>query len=105
MYLYRFISNLFLSPELQEIGAKKAPAGIAISANEKQSIAYIPLRLAPPVKIRTLKDVRDIVLNHEFLRLIMLAIWLVFCGFIETFLAQLSDMRYYSLPTISKVTS
>jgi hypothetical protein len=103
MYLYRIFSNIFLSPDLTELGSKKAPAGVAISAHETQSIAFIPLRLAPPIKIRTLKDVRDIVLNHEFLRLIMLVLWLIVCGFIETFMAQLSDMRYYSLPTISKV--
>jgi hypothetical protein len=97
------LSSIFLSNELTKIGASESPSNIAISANEKQTIFFLPLRLSPPVKIRTLKDIRDVFLNHEFVRLLWLVLWLVFCGFIETFMAQLSDMRYYGLPTMSKV--
>lgn len=104
MYQKR-LSKLFLSSDLYNIGAKEAPANVAISTHEHQKIAYITLRLAPPVTIRSLRDIRDIVLNHEFLRLILVAVWLVFCGFLETFMAQLSDMRYHNSPAISKVTS
>lgn len=95
--------KLFLADNLQDIGAKQSPAYVAISAPEKQTIGFISLRLAPPIKIRRLQDVRDVFLNHEFLRLVMLVAWLVFCGFIETFMAQLSDIRYHSGPAISKV--
>lgn len=95
--------KLFLADNLHDIGAKKSPAYVAISAPEKQTIGFISLRLAPPVKIRRLQDVRDVFLNHEFLRLLMLVAWLVLCGFIETFMAQLSDMRYHAGPAISKV--
>jgi hypothetical protein len=104
MYQKR-LSKLFLSSDLYNIGAKEAPASVAISTHEHQKIAYIPLRLAPPVKIRTLRDARDIILNHEFLRLICVVVWLVLCGFIETFMAQLSDMRYHNSPDISKVST
>jgi hypothetical protein len=95
--------KLFLADNLQHIGAKQSPAHVAISAPEKQTIGFISLRLAPPIKIRRLQDVRDVFLNHEFLRLVMLIAWLVFCGFIETFMAQLSDIRYHAGPAISKV--
>ncbi|KAG2213572.1 hypothetical protein INT46_002278 [Mucor plumbeus] len=94
--------KLFLADNLQHIGAKQSPAHVAISAPEKQTIGFISLRLAPPIKIRRLQDVRDVFLNHEFLRLVMLIAWLVFCGFIETFMAQLSDIRYHAGPSISK---
>lgn len=97
------LSNLFLSPDLTKLGAKEAPTSIAISAHEKQTIACIPLRLAPPIKIRTIRDVLDLFLNHEFSRLLLIVLWLVICGFIETFMAQLSDMRYHAGPAISKV--
>jgi hypothetical protein len=103
MYQKR-LSKLFLSSDLYNIGAKEAPASVAISTHEQQKIAYIPLRLAPPVKIRTLRDVRDIILNHEFLRLILVVFWFMICGFIEMFMAQLSDMRYHNSSTISKVS-
>lgn len=97
------LSHIFLSPDLTELGAKEAPAAMAISAHEKQRIGFIKLRLAPPVQIRTLKDVRDIAWNHEFLRLVLIIFFFIICGFTEMFLAQISDMRYHSGPAISKV--
>lgn len=96
------LSHIFLSPDLTELGAKEAPAAMAISAHEKQRIGFIKLRLAPPVQIRTLKDVRDIAWNHEFLRLVLIIFFFIICGFTEMFLAQISDMRYHSGPAISK---
>ncbi|GAA5795801.1 hypothetical protein HPULCUR_001163 [Helicostylum pulchrum] len=96
------LSRLFLSSDLSKLGAKEAPTLVAISAHEKQTIGFIPLRLSPPIKIRTIRDVFDLFLNHEFSRLLMIVLWLVFCGFIETFMAQLSDMRYHAGPAISK---
>lgn len=96
-------SYIFLSPDLAELGAKEAPAAMALSAHEKQRIGLIKLRLAPPVQIRTLKDVRDILWNHESLRLVLVIFFFIFCGFIEMFLAQISDLRYFSGPAISKV--
>lgn len=98
------LSRLFLSSDLSKLGAKEAPTSVAVSAHEKQTIGFIPLRLSPPIKIRTIRDVFDLFLNHEFSRLLMIVLWLVFCGFIETFMAQLSDMRYHAGPAISKVT-
>lgn len=97
------ISNLLLSDNLSDIGAKESPAALADASNDIQTIAFIPLRLGPPIKIRTIKDACDIVLNHDFLRLLLIFAWLIICGLIETFLAQLSDMRYEAGPAISKV--
>lgn len=98
------ISNFFLSPNLSQIGAEEAPAIVAISAHEKQTIACIPLLLSPPTKIRTIRDVVDVIFNHEFLRFLVVLCWLIFSGFVETFMAQLSDMRYHAGPVISKVS-
>ncbi|KAI8367940.1 PAP2 superfamily C-terminal-domain-containing protein [Choanephora cucurbitarum] len=92
----------FLTKKLNRIETKEAPTVIARFSSEKQSIGFINLRLSPPVQIRALKDIYSIFFSHEFARVIMILIWLILCGLIETFMAQLSDMRYYELPTTSK---
>lgn len=98
------ISHFFLSPSLSKVGARDAPAIVAISKHEKQTIGCIPLLLSPPTQIRSLRDLFNIVFNHEFLRFLMILLWLIFAGFVETFMAQLSDMRYNLGPSISKVS-
>ncbi|KAI8997898.1 PAP2 superfamily C-terminal-domain-containing protein [Pilobolus umbonatus] len=99
--LYR-LSRFFLSNDLTSIGAKDSPTTAAIIPREKQKIGFIKLRLAPPITIRSWTDVRDVFLNHEFLRLLFMALFLVVCGITETFMAQWSDMRYYELPVTMK---
>ncbi|KAG2210340.1 hypothetical protein INT47_003325 [Mucor saturninus] len=96
------LSCFFLSPSLSKVGARDAPAIVAISKHEKQTIGCIPLLLSPPTQIRSLRDLFNVVFNHEFLRFLMILLWLIFAGFVETFMAQLSDMRYNLGPAISK---
>ncbi|KAI8353190.1 hypothetical protein BD560DRAFT_408458 [Blakeslea trispora] len=92
----------FLTRKLNKVETKEAPSVIARFSSEKQSIGFIKLRLLPPIQVRALKDIYNIFFSHEFARVIMVLIWLILCGLIETFMAQLSDMRYYELPAISK---
>ncbi|KAI8057565.1 PAP2 superfamily C-terminal-domain-containing protein [Gilbertella persicaria] len=93
---------LHLTRRLNRIEAKEAPSVIARLSHEKQTIGFLKLRLSPPSQIRSLKDVGSIFMSHEFARVLLVFIWLVICGLIETFMAQLSDMRYYALPEMSK---
>ncbi|KAI9473625.1 MAG: hypothetical protein EXX96DRAFT_578698 [Benjaminiella poitrasii] len=107
MKLKQFSDSLFFSSKsLNQARVNEATTSsiqpIHQRGHEKQRIGFIRLRLTPPVRIQSARDVLDIFANHDFLRVLMLACWLVFCGFVETFMAQLSDMRYHSDATISK---
>lgn len=70
------------------------PTSVAPWADAYQRIHMIKLRLQPPEKICSCSDLFYIVVNHDFLRLLIAVLWLVVCGYIESFLAQLSEMRY-----------
>ncbi|KAI7902390.1 uncharacterized protein BX663DRAFT_473542 [Cokeromyces recurvatus] len=76
-----------------------------VISHEKQNIGFIYLRLTPPSSIKHIQDILYLFLNHEFLRVIILACWLIFCGLIETFMAQLSDIRYYSDSNTSRIVN
>jgi hypothetical protein len=102
---YSNLSKLFLADDLLKVGAKDSPSEIVPDIHQKQKIAGLSLRLSPPITLRSLRDVKDLLLNHELLRLAYIGIWLILCGLIETFMAQLSDMRYFRGPPSGKVLS
>ncbi|KAI9493870.1 PAP2 superfamily C-terminal-domain-containing protein [Zychaea mexicana] len=77
---------------------RQPPASIARWDSTWQRIGFIKLRLEPPGRIRTWHDVLYIFYNHDFLRLALSVIWLIVCGLIESFLAQLSEIRYSHFP-------
>lgn len=90
------MATLLLSTGLDKLGLLGSPIHDPhINIERKAKIGFITLNLAPPVHIVSLKDILHVFLNHEFLRLTLVAVWLVICGFIESFLAQLSDIRYF----------
>ncbi|KAI7865776.1 hypothetical protein BDF14DRAFT_1985821 [Spinellus fusiger] len=72
------------------------PTAAASLAANWQRIGPVKLRLAPPASIQSWKDIIYIFFNHEFLRVLVGVAWLIVCGLVETFLAELSDMRYSS---------
>ncbi|KAI8149624.1 PAP2 superfamily C-terminal-domain-containing protein [Fennellomyces sp. T-0311] len=69
------------------------PSAIAPWSDAWQRIGFIKLRLEPPSRIQSWQDILYIFANHNFLRVILAIIWLILCGFIESFLAQLSDIH------------
>ncbi|KAI9278428.1 PAP2 superfamily C-terminal-domain-containing protein [Phascolomyces articulosus] len=85
------MDHYFFRPDERE---KRLPASIAPWADARQRIGFIRLRLEPPIRIQSYQDIVFIFVNHNFLRVIVAVIWMIVCGIIESFLAQLSEMRY-----------
>lgn len=101
-----FLFIMLLSKGLKKLGLSDSPIhDPRIHIEKKERIGYITLRLAPPIHIKSLQDALYVLLNHEFLRLVVVAAWLVVCGFIESFLAQLSDIRYFYTSDTLKVST
>lgn len=96
------MDRFLLRTSIIERGAGLSPTGVAPWADSKQRIGCIKLRLEPPVHIQSWRDVVDIFMNHEFLRVVLAIAWIIVCGLIESFLAQLSDMRFADI-TFDKV--
>ncbi|KAI9025307.1 PAP2 superfamily C-terminal-domain-containing protein [Phycomyces nitens] len=86
--------RIFFPPKLVDIGADGPPSNYASLAGSTQRIGFVKLRLEPPSSIQSWADCGLVFLNHEFLRVLGAIVWIVLCGLIETFLAELSDMRY-----------
>ena len=85
------MNKYFLRPSVRE---KQLPSSIAPWIDSWEKIGFIKLPLEPPTRIESYHDIIYLFLNHDFLRVIMAILWFIFCGFIESFLAQLSDIRY-----------
>jgi hypothetical protein len=90
-----FFHKALLRRDLARVGVASSPGGLAVvKQREWQRIGFINLPLEPPFQINSIKDCVFIFFNHEALRLLFCVIWLVVCGIIECFMAQLSDIRY-----------
>lgn len=96
LLLLFMIWRILLRPSAATVGAAAdaSPTSVAPWAESVQRIGFIRLRLEPPDAIRSSKDLFYIFLNHDFLRLLISVLWLLVCGYVESFLAQLSDIRY-----------
>lgn len=92
----RLIQKLLLRSDLARVGVESSPGRTVTTAKqiEWQRIGFIKLPLEPPFRINSFKDLAFIFINHEALRLLFCIIWLIVCGMIECFMAQLSDIRY-----------
>ncbi|KAI8579441.1 hypothetical protein K450DRAFT_242183 [Umbelopsis ramanniana AG] len=91
----RFFHKTFLRSDLARVGVATSPGSIAVpKEREWQRIGFINLPLEPPFQIKSMKDVLFVFFNHEAFRLLFCIIWLILCGMIECFMAQLSDIRY-----------
>jgi hypothetical protein len=89
------IHKLLLRSDLARVGVETSPGSSVTSKEiEWQRIGFIKLPLEPPFRITSFKDLLFIFINHEALRLLCCIIWLIVCGMIECFMAQLSDIRY-----------
>ncbi|PHZ15402.1 uncharacterized protein RHIMIDRAFT_234752 [Rhizopus microsporus ATCC 52813] len=99
---FSLMHRIFYSKYLNEIAAQHSPSAIAQHRESAQKIGWIHSRLSPPAEIKTLQDIKHLIFNHEFYRLLMVLAWLLLGGLIEIFLAQLGDMRYFAMPATSK---
>lgn len=91
----RFFHKTLLRSDLARVGVATSPGSIAVpKEREWQRIGFINLPLEPPFQIKSLRDILFVFFNHEAFRLLFCIVWLILCGMIECFMAQLSDIRY-----------
>lgn len=96
------MQQFFYTEHLADIGAHQSPL-VHAANSPKQKIGWIQARLCAPVEIKHWKDLKDLCLNHETYRLLILVVFLLLAGLIEIFMAQWSDMRYDGMSEMRKV--